>query len=158
VLLNTDYKEIQNSITPKKTFFTGRIDAYFDNKFGKLQYRSLRFEFETFDKESFQEYAQENYPALSVPYTRIVEYKKATGQQNSKTTISKEYSTWEGEPYYPVPSEVNRKIYLKYQEEAEKLEKENIFFVGRLANYKYFNMDQAFANALQLFNKLEKNI
>ncbi len=72
-----------------------------------LQYRSLRFEFETLDQEYFQSFAQENYPSIDVPYTRIVEYKRATGQQRPKTTISREYPTWIGEPYYPVPNERN---------------------------------------------------
>lgn len=157
VVLNTDYEDYRKKLfSVDKTFFTGRIDQYFNEKFGKLQYRSLRFEFETLDREFFQEYAQENYPSLDVAYTRIVEYKRATGQKSSKTTISKEYSTWDGEPYYPVPSQRNLDIYSKYQAEALDLEKQNIFFVGRLANYKYFNMDQAFENALNLFSRLEE--
>ncbi|MFA7315464.1 MAG: UDP-galactopyranose mutase [Candidatus Paceibacterota bacterium] len=158
IILNTDWDEVKNKITwTEKLFFTGRIDQFFDERYGKLQYRSLRFEFETLDQEYFQEYAQENYPSLDIPFTRIVEYKHATGQKNPKTVISREYSTWDGEPYYPVPSIDNRTIYTKYQDASVKLEGDNIFFVGRLANYKYFNMDQAFRNALDLFNRLENN-
>lgn len=160
IKLNTSYDDINSSLNGyKKLFFTGPIDQFFGYKFGedkKLQYRSIRFEFETIDKEWFQKNSVINYPSLDVPYTRIVEYKHFTGQKHPKTTISKEYSTWEGEPYYPVPNERNRQIYSLYQKEAEKLEKEGIYFVGRLANYKYFNMDQAFKNALDLYAKLEK--
>lgn len=156
VVLSTDWETVKDLLVPKeKLFFTGKIDQYFGGKYGALEYRSLRFDFEILDQEWYQEYAQENYPSLDVPYTRIVEYKHATGQINSKTAISREYSTVEGEPYYPVPSERNRMIYQQYQEAAALLEKENVFFVGRLANYKYFNMDQAFRNALDLFSRVE---
>lgn len=157
IIFETDWDDIKNNIHGyEKLFFTGRIDQYFNEKFGVLQYRSLRFDFETLDREYFQEYSQENYPLLDVPYTRIVEYKRATGQKHPKTTISREYPTWDGEPYYPVPSARNLEIYLKYQEAASDAEKQNVYFVGRLANYKYFNMDQAFKNALDLFNRLEE--
>lgn len=156
VLLNTTWGSIKDAVQYReKLFFTGRIDSYFEKKFGPLEYRSLRFEFETLNQEYFQDYVQENYPSLEVPFTRIVEYKHMTGQKHPKTTISREYPTWEGEPYYPVPSDKNKEIYQKYQKEAEELEKQNIYFVGRLANYKYFNMDQAFKNALDLFSRLE---
>ena len=86
-------------------------------------------------------------------FTRIVEYKHITGQKHPKTTIVKEYTTDEGEPYYPVPIPANQEIYDAYRAEAEKLS--NVYFVGRLANYKYFNMDEAFKNALNLYHKLE---
>lgn len=156
VRLATDWEEAKRSVSNFKTlFFTGPIDQFFQYKFnGKLQYRSLRFEFETLNVDYFQKTAQTNYPSLEVPYTRITEPKHATGQKIGKTTIIKEYSTWEGEPYYPVPTEQNKKVYAGYQKEAEKLESQGIYFVGRLANYKYFNMDQAFGNALNLFNKI----
>jgi UDP-galactopyranose mutase len=155
VRLNTTYEEVEKEIQGfEKLFFTGKIDSYFQEKLGKLQYRSLNFEFETLDQEWFQSHGQINYPN-DHDYTRIVEYKHSTGQKHPKTTISKEYSTWDGEPYYPVPSQKNRNLYDKYKIEAEKLEKNGIFFVGRLANYKYFNMDQAFKNALDFFNMKE---
>lgn len=156
IVLNTPWEEVKDSIKPKeKLFFTGRIDAYFGKQFGHLEYRSLRFQFETLDQEYYQEHVQVNYPSLEYPFTRIVEYKHMTGQKHPKTTISREYPTWEGEPYYPVPSDRNKEMYVKYQQAAEELEKEGIYFVGRLANYKYFNMDQAFKNALDLFERLE---
>ncbi len=155
VKLNTDYFTLKDKL-PKyeKLFFTGPVDQFFSYKYKKkLQYRSLRFEFETYDKEFYQTNAVINYPN-DHSYTRIIEYKHFTGQKHPKTTISKEYPTWEGEPYYPVLSKENLELYSHYQKEAEKAEKENIYFVGRLANYKYFNMDEAFKNALDLFNKL----
>jgi UDP-galactopyranose mutase len=155
VKLHADYFAMKDQIgTYEKMFFTGPIDSFFQNKYEALQYRSLRFEFETHDKEYYQQNSVVNYPNDN-PYTRIVEYKYFGNQKSKKTTISKEYSTWEGEPYYPVPSVRNRELYKKYQGEAEKLEKKGIYFVGRLANYKYFNMDQAFKNALDLFHQLE---
>lgn len=152
---NTDWNDIKDTVTYDKLFFTGKVDSYFDEELGKLEYRSLRFEIETLDQEFYQDAVQENYPDINIPFTRIVEYKRQTKQIHPKTTISKEFPTWEGEPYYPVPSEKNRSIYIKYQEKAKALENKGIYFVGRLANYKYFNMDQAFRNALDLFQKLE---
>jgi UDP-galactopyranose mutase len=155
VMLNTDYFTFKDKLQGyEKFFFTGPIDQFFGYKFGKhLQYRSLRFEFETHDKEYFQSNAVINYPN-DHDYTRIVEYKYFTGQRHPKTTISKEFPTWEGEPYYPVHSKENIELYETYKKEAEESEKKGIHFVGRLANYKYFNMDQAFKNALELFDKL----
>ena len=156
VILNTDWDDACKLLNHNgKLFFTGRVDQYFNEKFGALQYRSLAFDFETIDQEFFQDYAQENHPSLDTPYTRIVEYKRSTGQKHSKTTISREYPTWDGEPYYPVFSDRNKEIYAQYQKAAEELEKHGVFFVGRLANYKYFNMDQAFRNALDIFSRLE---
>jgi len=154
IRLNTDYMDIKNTIVPTvKLFFTGPIDTYFKKQFGELQYRSLRFEHETLDMEYFQPTAQVNYPTTET-FTRISEPKHATQQKHPKTTIIKEYSTWEGEPYYPVPTKNNQDIFNQYQTEAKKLESKGIFFVGRLANYKYFNMDQAFKNALEFFNRI----
>lgn len=157
IVYNTEFNDdLKNSLEWDKLFFTGPIDQFFGKKFGKLQYRSLNFQFETLDREYFQENSVINYPQTE-KFTRIVEFKYFNNCKSNKTTICKEYSSWDGEPYYPVPNQVNRDLYLRYQEEAEKLESKNIFFVGRLANYKYFNMDQAFKNALDLFEKLESN-
>lgn len=156
VKLDTDYESIKKSLDGyEKLFFTGPIDQFFEYKFGeKLQYRSIRFDFEMHDKEFYQSNSVINYPSEEYLFTRIIEYKYFTGQKHPKTTIAKEYSTWEGEPYYPVPSERNQRLYEKYQEEARKLETQGVYFVGRLANYKYFNMDQAFKNALDLYKNL----
>jgi len=90
---------------------------------------------------------------METEFTRIIEYKHFGNQKSEKTTIVREYTVDEGEPYYPVPNSRNQEIYNKYKEEADKLT--DVYFVGRLANYKYFNMDQAFKNALDLFEQLE---
>lgn len=154
VRLGTDYFDIKDSLGPHgKLFYTGPIDRYFDDKFDKLEYRSLRFEFETLDTADYQPASVVNYPGLEHPFTRIVEYKKLYGGDSPKTTIAREYSTWEGEPYYPVPSDRNREIFAKYQSEADQTP--GVQFVGRLANYKYFNMDQAIRNALDAFAEAE---
>lgn len=156
VRLKTDYFDLRDSL-PKyeKVFYTGPIDQFFDFKFNvkrKLEYRSIRFVHETLDQEYFQQNSVINYPNEE-EFTRIVEYKHITGQKNPKTTIVKEYTTDEGEPYYPVPNPANQEIYEAYRKEADKLT--DVYFVGRLANYKYFNMDEAFKNALELYAKLE---
>ncbi len=162
VKTNTDYFAIRDSLVGyEKLFYTGPIDQFFDFKHSvkkQLEYRSIKFVWETHDKEVFQENSVINYPNDN-DYTRIVEYKYFTGQKHPKTTISKEYSCdyvpGENEPYYPVPNPENSEIFTLYQKEAEKLEEKGIYFVGRLANYKYFNMDQAFKNALDLYARLE---
>jgi UDP-galactopyranose mutase len=154
VRLNEDFVPMRESLEGyEAVFFTGRIDAFFGRIFGRaLQYRSLRFEFESLDMEYFQSRAQINFPNTEL-FTRITEPKHATGQKHRKTVIIKEYGTSEGEPYYPVPSKNNKDLYEKYRKEAEKLESKNIYFVGRLAEYKYMNMDQAFKNSLNVFDR-----
>lgn len=153
--LNTDYFHIKDSLKNfEKLFFTGPIDLYFQNKsLKKLTYRSLRFAFETFDFPYYQVNSVINYPN-DHKFTRIVEFKHMYRQKHAKTTISKEYPTWDGEPYYPVLSKENLSLYEFYKTQAALESKKNVYFVGRLANYKYFNMDQAFANALGLFYQL----
>lgn len=159
VQLNTDYFHVKDSLKNfEKLFFTGPIDLYFQNKSSKkLTYRSLRFAFETFDFPYYQINSVINYPN-DYGFTRIVEYKHMYQQKHQKTTISKEYPTWDGEPYYPVLSKENLSLYEFYKKQAKLEEKKGVHFVGRLANYKYFNMDQAFANALGLFYKLNPDL
>jgi UDP-galactopyranose mutase len=158
VSLNTDFFDIKDDIRGyQKLFYTGPIDRFFDFKFSldqKLEYRSINFVTETIDKPFFQENSVINYPETDVAFTRIIEYKHFGNQPSSKTTIVKEFTVAEGEPYYPVPNQRNQAIYEQYKKEAEKLT--DIYFVGRLANYKYFNMDEAFKNALDLFQTLEQ--
>lgn len=154
LILGRDYHKAVQQDKPDYLFYTGKIDTYFGEKFGKLEYRSIEFEHHTHKTESFQEAAVVNYPSLSRPFTRIIEHKKLYMQESPYTTVTYEFSIAGGEPYYPVPNPVNRELYSKYQEEAEKLEKQGIFFVGRLANYKYFNMDQAIKNALEVYEIL----
>jgi len=169
VMLNSDYFEIQEQIGKvEKLFYTGPIDRFFDFKYSldeKLEYRSINFVFETIDKEFYQQNSVINYPQIKDGmFTRIIEFKYFTrpiniGQNKNKTTICKEFTvdvTNEDQvPYYPVPNQRNQNIYDKYKKEADKLK--DIYFVGRLANYKYFNMDQAFKNALDLFEEINKN-
>ena len=148
IMLQTEYNQLIGNIKTDKIIYTGLIDEFFDYKYGRLPYRSLRFEHETFNKEYYQSVSQVNYP-YDYDFTRIVEIKHATGQIHPCTTIVREYSTPDGEPYYPIPNSSNHEMYLKYYEEAAKIK--NVFFIGRLAEYKYLNMDQVVNNALNLF-------
>lgn len=147
LLLQTDYKEILRDIKFDKMIYTGPIDYYFDYLYGKLPYRSIQFKFETLDIEQFQSASVVNY-TVDKDYTRITEFKHFYLQQHAKTTICYEYPTNEGDPYYPIPREDNQKLYEKYKAEADKLK--NVFFIGRLAQYKYLNMDQVVNRALEL--------
>ena len=155
VILNKDYFQIKNQLPEfEKVFYTGPIDKYFEYQYGALEYRSLNIQFEDHQVDQYQENAAINYPELKYPFTRIIEYKHIYPTDSDWTTVSKEYPVWGGEPYYPVPRTRNKEIYQKYAREAKKLESKNIYFLGRLARYKYINMDQAFAEALNLYQKL----
>ncbi|MDQ3843375.1 MAG: UDP-galactopyranose mutase [Bacteroidota bacterium] len=151
IMLNTDYKEIIDIIPHKKLIYTGPIDLYFDYCYGKLPYRSLEFKFETIDAEFFQPTGTVNYPNEQA-YTRITDFKYLTGQKHYKTAIVYEFPKAEGDPYYPVPRPENAEIYKKYQQLASTMK--NTYFVGRLATYKYYNMDQVVAQALTVFKKI----
>ena len=153
ILLNTDYKEIAGDVKYGRMVYTGPIDAFFDYMYGPLPYRSLRFEFRTLDQEWFQEVGTVNYPNEH-DFTRITEQKWLTGQRLPKTTITVEYPQRHqpgvNDPYYPIPREDNREAYNQYLGEIKKLGG-NVLLAGRLADYKYYNMDQAAARALKLF-------
>jgi UDP-galactopyranose mutase len=151
VMLQTDYKEIVDTIPYKHMIYTGPIDSYFEYCYGRLPYRSLEFKFETVDAEQFQPTGTVNYPNEHA-YTRVTDFKYLTGQKHPKTAIVYEYPKAEGDPYYPIPRPENAEIYRKYQQLAAQAE--NVYFVGRLATYKYYNMDQVVAQALTLFKKL----
>lgn len=151
IMLNIDYKEVVNNIEFKKMIYTGPIDQYFECCFGKLPYRSLKFKFDTLDQEKFQESGSVNYPN-DYDYTRITEFKHLTGQKHPKTSIVYEFPTAEGDPYYPIPTDDNNILYNKYRDLA--LKKEDVYFVGRLATYKYYNIDQVVAQALSTFMKI----
>jgi UDP-galactopyranose mutase len=164
VKLNSDFNEIlgdQKSLNNKIKIYTGPIDAYFrnfqneDGKFPELEYRSINFVQEIFkDTPYFQPNSVVNYPGKDVDFTRIVEFKHFLNQQSPHTIIVKEYTTDSGEPYYPVLNDKNLELYEKYKVLAEiESQKHNIHFIGRLANYKYFNMDQAIKNALDYYDK-----
>jgi UDP-galactopyranose mutase len=151
VMLNTDYREIADVFPYKNLIYTGPIDEYFNYCYGKLPYRSIEFKFETLDTERYQSTGTINYPN-DYAYTRITEFKYLTGQQHKKTTIVYEFPTAEGDPYYPIPRQENAAIYKKYEALAENMT--NTYFTGRLATYKYYNMDQVVAQSLTLFKKL----
>lgn len=154
VILNTDYKSILNSIKFDKMIYTGPIDYFFDYKFGKLPYRSIRFEFKNVNQKQFQETAQINCVDDSVEYTRLIEHKLLNQQISESTTLSFEFPQQNGEPFYPIPTEDNRHQYLLYKNESEKLG--SVIFCGRLAEYQYYNMDQVVANTIKVFENLEK--
>lgn len=151
IMLNTDYKEIIDIIPHKKLIFTGPVDEYFDYCYGKLPYRSLEFKFETIDRDVFQPTGTVNYPNEQL-YTRITDFKYLTGQVHPKTAVVYEFPKAEGDPYYPVPRPENAELYKKYQQLAATMT--NTHFVGRLATYKYYNMDQVVAQSLTLFRKI----
>jgi UDP-galactopyranose mutase len=151
ILLSTDYHEIAGVVPWREMIYTGPIDAYFDFAFGKLPYRSLEFRHETIDEPRAQVVGTVNYPNEQ-PYTRITEFKHLTGQDHAKTSVVYEYPRAEGDPYYPVPRPENAALYDKYRQltKAEIA----VHFVGRLATYRYYNMDQVVAQALKLYADL----
>ena len=144
IMLNTDYEELREHIDYGALIFTGPIDAYFD-------YRSLRFQHETLEQEWYQKVAVVNYPN-DYDYTRVTEFKHLTGQRHHKTSIVYEFPQAEGDPYYPIPREENASIYAKYKELADA--ESGVHFVGRLATYRYYNMDQVVAQALTAYSKI----
>lgn len=152
IMLNTDYRDVVRDLRFDEMVYSGPVDEFFDYRFGKLPYRSLEFKHETHDKEFYQEAPVVNYPSQSQPYTRITEFKYLTGQQHSKTAIVYEFPRSEGDPYYPVPRPENALLYKQYQALADATP--GVHFVGRLATYRYYNMDQVVAQALTLVAKL----
>ena len=152
IMLNTDYKAVMHEINYRDLIYTGPIVEFFDFRFGKLPYRSIQFKFETHDQQQFQETGTVNYPN-DYAFTRITEFKHLTGQKHEKTSVVYEFPKAEGDPYYPIPKPENALLYGRYQELAQTLE--NVHFVGRLATYKYYNMDQVVAQALSTFKKLQ---
>jgi len=151
IALNVDYRDLLTEIKCGEVIYTGPVDAYFDYRYGKLPYRSLEFKFETHDTEVFQPGAVINYPN-DHEYTRVTEFKYLTGQTHSKTSLVYEFPRAEGDPYYPVPRPENAQLYDKYKALAEATQ--GVHFVGRLATYRYYNMDQVVGQSLALFDKL----
>ncbi|GBG06361.1 UDP-galactopyranose mutase [Paenibacillus agaridevorans] len=155
VKLNTDYFEFikSNPGIASKTVFTGPIDRYFNYRFGDLEYRSLRFETETLDKDNYQGNAVVNYTSAEIPYTRIIEHKHFEFGQQPRTVITREYSedwTRNDEPYYPINDTRNNDLYHKYSELAAR--EGNVIFGGRLGQYKYYDMDKVIEAALAAVN------
>ncbi len=160
VKLGTDFKTLaprgrglgEGTHGYKRIFYTGPIDEFYDYKFGQLPYRSVNFKFETYDKEYYQSNACVNYPC-NYDFTRIHEYKYYLDDKSDKTVIAKEYSEFfelgKNERYYPIPKNENTALYKKYIEESKK--DENVYFLGRLGDYKYYDMDKAIARAIELF-------
>ena len=147
LLLGVDYRSARDAYPHDHLVFTGPIDEYFDYRFGKLPYRSLRFEHETLEREWLQPVAVVNYPDEAVPYTRITEYKHLTGQHaRRRTSITREFPAAEGDPYYPIPRPENQALYKRYEALAKA--EPDTTFVGRLATYRYYNMDQIVGQAL----------
>lgn len=156
VRLNTDYAQIKAQLRPRHTVYTGPIDVYFECRFGKLPYRSLRFEHEHLrDTRWFQPVGTVNYPNEHA-YTRITEFKHATGQSHAGTSIVREYPQAEGEPYYPIPRPENEERYQRYKALAEA--EPDVTFVGRLAQYRYYNMDQVVAAALKSAEQIKESL
>jgi UDP-galactopyranose mutase len=154
VVTGTDFASIAGRASFGHVIYTGPIDEFFGYKLGRLPYRSLRLVFETHDTEWAQPVACVNEPSPVVAHTRTTEYKHLTGQQHRKTIVSREYPVDDGEPYYPIPRPENRELYRRYARLAAA--QRNVTFVGRLAEYKYFNMDQVVASALAAFDVLAR--
>jgi UDP-galactopyranose mutase len=152
IMLNVDFREIKSEVRYDRLIYTGPIDEFFDYRFGKLPYRSLHFRHETLEREIFQPVAVVNYPSDAVAHTRITEYKHLTGQKHPKTSITYEYPSAEGDPYYPVPRAENAALFRRYQALADATP--DVTFVGRLATYRYYNMDQVVAQALSTYARM----
>ena len=149
--LGTDYREVLKSAKYRELVYTGPVDEYFDYRFGKLPYRSLQFKHETLNRERLQPVAVINYPQ-DRDYTRVTEFKYLTGQTHAKTSVVYEYPCNGGDPYYPIPRAENAALYKQYESLAAQTPR--VHFTGRLATYKYYNMDQVVAQALTLCKKL----
>ena len=148
VELGVNFRDLRNRVQWKRLFYTGPIDEYYDYLFGALPYRSLHFDHQHLpETEKFQPVGTINYPGVE-PFTRITEFKHLTGQTHSGTSIVREYPAAEGEPYYPIPRPESNEIYQRYVKVAAA--ERNVIFVGRLAEYRYYNMDQVVARALMV--------
>ncbi len=153
VMTGQGYEDLPIDISWDHVVWSGPIDEYFHHRLGRLPYRSLRFEHETLDCEQAQAVAVVNYPDDATPYTRITEYKHLTGQQAAKTSITREYPADEGDPCYPIPSPAAQDMYRQYAKLAGECE--NVTFVGRLATYRYYDMDQIVGQALATWRRLD---
>lgn len=151
VMTSTDFQDVPRGRF-KHTVFTGPVDAYFGHRFGPLPYRSLIFEHETRAVEFAQPVATINYPGMETPYTRCTEFKHLTGQVHRQTSLCRERSSAEGEPYYPVPNPANQALFKRYEALADA--EPNVTFLGRLGTYRYMNMDQVVGQALAASRRL----
>ena len=153
IALGADFRDLKKEVEANHLIYTGPIDEYFDFRFGKLPYRSLKFEHKTLDQAEYQSVGTVNYPSEDIPYTRISEYKHLTGQASDKTSITFEYPSAEGDPYYPIPRPENQALFKKYEALADATS--GVTFVGRLATYRYYNMDQIIGQALATFRRID---
>jgi len=149
--LGEDYREVRKEVSFDHLVFTGPIDEYFGFRYGKLPYRSLEFKHVSLDQEQFQPVAVVNFPSEAVPHTRITEYKHLTGQKAPTTSLTYEFPRAEGDPYYPVPRAENQALYKRYEALADATP--DVTFVGRLATYRYYNMDQVVGQALATYRR-----
>ena len=150
--LGRDFRDVRHRTRARHIVYTGPIDEYFDHCFGKLPYRSLRFEHEQLPGvQKFQPVGTVNYPNEHA-YTRITEFRHLTGQASPDTSIVREYPQAQGDPYYPIPRPENDALFKKYQELAQQ--EKDVTFVGRLAQYRYYNMDQVVGAALSIARKI----
>jgi UDP-galactopyranose mutase len=154
VRTGVDFRDVRDEVEAAHIIYTGPIDEYFDFRFGRLPYRSLKFDHQTIEEERHQPVAVVNYPDPQVPYTRVSEYKHLTGQDSPVTTITYEYPSAEGDPYYPIPREENQALFKRYEVLADSTE--GVTFVGRLATYRYYNMDQIVGQALATFRRIDE--
>jgi UDP-galactopyranose mutase len=152
VVTETEFADVRDEVLYDQLVFTGPVDEFFGHRYGALPYRSLKFEHRTLDQEQYQPVAVVNYPHPDTPYTRISEYKHLTGQKHPKTSITYEYPSAAGDPYYPIPNAEAQALYKKY--EALALGRPDVAFVGRLATYRYYNMDQVVGQALATYRKV----
>ena len=155
VLLQTDWRDVDGAIPYRELVYSGAVDEFFEFRYGKLPYRSLEFRFETHDVPAFQPAPVVNFPNEH-EYTRCTEFKYLTGQDHAKTSVVYEIPRADGDPYYPVPRPENAELYKRYKALADATP--GVWFVGRLAAYRYYNMDQVVAQALALVRKMtERN-
>lgn len=156
VRTGTDWADVKDSVAYRRVIWTGPIDEFFGFEHGKLPYRSLNFRHETLPQERFQSVGTVNFPSEDVPYTRVSEYKHLTGQVCENTTVTYEYPSAEGDPYYPIPRPENQALFKKYEAMADATP--DVWFVGRLATYRYYNMDQVVGQALATFDRLDASV
>ncbi len=156
VRTGVDYRQVRQTVPHRRLIWSGPVDEYFGFRFGKLPYRSLQFEHRTLERERFQPVGTVNYPAEGIPYTRISEYKHMTGQSHPFTSVTYEFPSAEGEPYYPIPRPENQAAYKRYEALADATP--DVWFVGRLATYRYYNMDQIVGQALATFNRIDASL
>jgi UDP-galactopyranose mutase len=154
VVTNCDFARIADRARFDRVVYTGPIDEYFEFTFGRLPYRSLRFSFEAVDAADGLPVGCINEPDQAVPFTRTADYRYLTGQRRARTVLGREYPSAEGDPYYPIPRPDNRELARKYARLAAT--QRTVTFVGRLAEYKYYNMDQVVASALAAFDELAR--